>query len=400
MVRKELVILLSCVVKEWRGWFVVCAWLHWEEDRRLNVIKSGGSGSRIIEDITNPAIQEWTERMGDDEELVEENSVLLSSLYTIFCALLELSVDPYPEVAALAQTVSDYVMACLLESPFARLPGSSLVQPPSPAKSYGAPRSRVTSLHAPGSSPSTPPTPLSARRKPLQRSDTGGVPTGNNQQSAAAGAGAKFTSTLRRTTSLAGTLVSLAFPTTEESGRESPTPSQLRSSTGTVRSRHPSDVLSRPPSPNLSLFQYQSPIAVLESNDPSSSSHYSQSGPPPSPAPTTRSSYSEPPPPDFMAADCMDALIEEDWERLRARKRAGPRDQHNNQQHHSGHHGSYDGEPQSPASSYFSDGTASRVVGLGTGASMKNILPLKSKFYDWCCEYFTEPQMRVSHFRI
>ncbi|KZS92589.1 hypothetical protein SISNIDRAFT_486598 [Sistotremastrum niveocremeum HHB9708] len=392
MVRKELVILLSCVVKEWRGWFVVCAWLHWEEDRRLQALKSGGGGGRILEDITNPAILEWTERMGDDEELVEENSVLLSSLYTIFCALLELSVDPYPEVAALAQTVSDYVMACLLESPFARLPGSSLAQPPSPVKtSYGAPRSRVSSMHAPGSGASAPPTPLSARRRPLQRSDTGGAP-GNTDQSATAGAGARFTSTLRRTTSLAGTLVSLAFPTTEESGRESPTPSQSRLGTGAVRSRHPSDVLSRPPSPNLSLFEYQSPISISERD--TSYSPYSHPGSSPSPAPTSKSSYSEPPPQDFMAADCMDALIEEDWERLRARKRAGPRDQHNNHQQHPGHHGGYEGDPQSPASSYFSEGTISRTVGLGTGASMRNILPLKSKFYDWCCEYFTEPQMR------
>jgi hypothetical protein len=26
---------------------------------------------------------------------------------------------------------------------------------------------------------------------------------------------------------------------------------------------------------------------------------------------------------------------------------------------------------------------------------MADVLPLKSTFFDWCSEYFTEPQMRV-----
>jgi regulator-associated protein of mTOR len=35
-------------------------------------------------------------------------------------------------------------------------------------------------------------------------------------------------------------------------------------------------------------------------------------------------------------------------------------------------------------------------LGLDAGASLLQILPLKSKLYDWALEYYKEPQMRVS----
>ena len=40
--------------------------------------------------------------------------------------LLDLSVDPYQEVATNAQTIVDYITALLLESPFSRLDSASL----------------------------------------------------------------------------------------------------------------------------------------------------------------------------------------------------------------------------------------------------------------------------------
>ena len=52
----------------------------------------------------------------------------------------------------------------------------------------------------------------------------------------------------------------------------------------------------------------------------------------------------------------------------------------------------------SPSGSTFSvdSSTSSIILGLGTGVGIRDVLPLKSRFYDWCCEYFKEPQMRVS----
>ena len=43
MCRKELLMVISCLVKEWRGYFVICAWLYWEEDRKW---RSGTTGSQ------------------------------------------------------------------------------------------------------------------------------------------------------------------------------------------------------------------------------------------------------------------------------------------------------------------------------------------------------------------
>jgi len=73
------------------------------------------------DDLTGQAVVEWLDNFGDDDAAREENRVLLSSFFTIFVVLLELSVDPYPEVATNAQTIVDYVIALLLESPFTRL---------------------------------------------------------------------------------------------------------------------------------------------------------------------------------------------------------------------------------------------------------------------------------------
>lgn len=52
----------------------------------------------------------------------------------------------------------------------------------------------------------------------------------------------------------------------------------------------------------------------------------------------------------------------------------------------------------SPSESSFSEDSngSSVMLGLGTGSGVRDMLPLKSHFFDWCCEYFKEPQMRVS----
>jgi regulator-associated protein of mTOR len=83
----------------------------------------------------------------------------------------------------------------------------------------------------------------------------------------------------------------------------------------------------------------------------------------------------------------MEALMEEDMERLRARRRAG---QNPRRHMHAG------GGVPSPSNSTFSvdSNNSSVILGLGTGLGIRDVLPLKSTFFDWCCEYFKEPQMR------
>lgn len=82
--------------------------------------------------------------------------------------------------------------------------------------------------------------------------------------------------------------------------------------------------------------------------------------------------------------------MEEDMERLRARRKAAL---HARRHHPHGVPGSL----PSPSNSTFSmdSNTSSVILGLGTGVGLRDVLPLKSTFFDWCCEYFTEPQMRV-----
>ena len=368
MVRKELLVLLSCLVKEWRGYFVVCAWLYWEGDRKWR------SGSIILphndEHVTDQAVSEWLDGFGDDDSAREENRVLLSSFFTIFVVLLEFSIDPYQEVATNAQTVVDYIMALLLESPFTRLDCTTLGIPPTlPADQKplhpGSTLSRAPSVHGSPLLGVAPPSPNLSR--------PGIVRTDSVSSTITSG----VSNTLKRTSSFANALKSLAggiaFPPTED-GR-------LAHSPGATHSRTELLDMSRPPSPNLNVAQYTSP--------------YSRP-----PTPQTLPDRQSPPVPasrelpqhtmDFLPSDVMEALMEEDMERLRARRRTGT-----HPRRHGGVPGS--GSMPSPSGSTFSTDSngSSIILGLGTGVGIRDALPLRSTFFDWCCEYFTEPQMRV-----
>ena len=368
MVRKELLVLISCLVKEWRGHFAVCAWVYWEEDRRWRL----GATEFRDEDVTSQAISEWLDSFGD-EEVREENRVILSSFFTIFSVVLELSVDPYHEVATNSQTIVDYIMALLLESPFTRLESSSLHQLPPPQRAPAGARSRRSSITSSPTSTTRPSSP-NVPRPAVARSDT---------MTSTISSG--MSNTLKRTSSFANALKTLAggiaFPSIED-GRSSP-----------HRVSHPSASLihsfekqgvSRPPSPNLNFAQYAPPYSRPSSPPVLTSSKSAPVSPTPSARNSTedRSHVST----DFLPSDVMEALMEEDLERLRARRRAG--------------HGTRgrNAVPHSPADSTFSSDSAgsSVILGLGTGAGIRDILPLKSRFFDWCCEYFKEPQMRVS----
>ncbi|KAJ7699184.1 raptor N-terminal caspase like domain-containing protein [Mycena metata] len=368
MCRKEIIVVLSCLVKEYRGFFVVCAWLYWEEDRRWK--KQGAHPHHPIEDdsggLTNQAVQDWLDRFDLDEQ--PEQRVYLSSFFTMFVILLDLSVDPYQEVAINAQTVLDYIMALLLESPFTRLESSSLHVPPmTPEPTRTRVGSQASTLSASPSFVALPP-PSPSLRPGLSRTDTMTSTISNG-----------VTNTIRRTSSFANALKSLAngiaFPASEE-----PHAHQPPSDTTTLR---PDSEISRPPSPNLNLARYASPYSDLFAPDQLGNNYHGSRTAPPSPRP-----YFDAPQPaaDFMAWNVIEALVEEDMERLRARRRSGtnPRRGH--------HHG---GSAPSPSSSMSSmDSNNSVILGLGTGVGMADVLPLKSTFFDWCSEYFTEPQMR------
>ncbi|KAB5592445.1 WD repeat protein mip1 [Ceratobasidium theobromae] len=384
MVRKELVVLLSCLVNEWRGWFVVAAWVYWEDHGGLNPLTSPTvREQRAAEGALRAAHaqREWTDRSASDARRKEELRVVLTSFFTIYCTLLELSVDPYPEVATLAQTVVDYIMALLLESPFAKLSTSDFPKT--------IPSRQIHYPHQ---------------------------PKGVDNEKIVGGQIGRMTNTLRRTTSFAATLRNIAtgyaFPALESPGTG---PSSEPDSAGGKLT-----VSKEIPKPHLTSVQYISPYPPSSSSTATPGLEKSGSKTePPTPAPSspgtpymTRSSKSlsgsptkeHGPLPKFTtdprvysghghghnygpsAADIIDALVEEDMDRLRARKH----------RHHSTHPSGM--HPPPPMSS---DGTESSITGSGlsglcTGESLANILPLKSKYFDWSCEYFLEPQMRQS----
>lgn len=392
MCRKELLVVISCLVKEWRGYFVVCAWLYWEEDRRWRAGATGHSSKAYIhdDDVTNQAVTEWLDSFGDDEMLREENRVLLSSFFTIFVVLLDLSVDPYVEVATMAQTIVDYIVALLLESPFTKLESSTLDKPPTAPNEkrtgsspyLGSERTRSLSSGAPTTAVIAPPSP-NPDRPSLARTDTLGNP---------------LSSTLKRTSSFANAtssfIKSFAFPSTSSDENRSSSAPPL---SGSTSFQEPID-LTKPPPPNLNFAKYESPYPDPESseNSPSPSSHLRERERFSANAANSPHSSQEVPhyTHDFQPYHVMEALMEEDMERLRARRRTGlyPRNRHQSQ----GHGGS--GSMPSPSNSTFSrdSGDSSVILGLGTGAGIRDVLPLRSTFFDWCCEYFKEPQMRVS----
>ena len=358
MCRKELLMVISCLVKEWRGYFVVCAWLYWEEDRKW---RSGTMGTHHPlsssyfhdDDVTIQAVAEWLEGFGEDDLLREENRVLLSSFFTIFVVLLDLSVDPYQEVATNAQTIVDYITALLLESPFSRLESASLNYPPAmPLDRRGSPQLNGPSPHS---------VVEKELERPLSRNDTV--------------TSLSITNTVKRPASFANALKllgNIGFSMSED-GHSSPS---LGSALPPARIMD----LSRPPSPNMNIAQYASPYAHPQGD--STPAEKTNSSPP-------RQSQESSSNKDYMACDVMDALMEEDMERLRARRRTGS---------HPRRHHVVGGSLSSPSNSTFSmDSTNSSVIlGLGTGVGIRDVLPLKSSFFDWCAEYFKDPQMRVS----
>ncbi len=345
MCRKELLVLISCLVKEWRGYFVVCAWLYWEEDRRW---RSGYDTEQ--EDLATEAIQEWEESLPGDNQQVTESKIILKSIFTIFLVLLDLSIDPYPEVAAHAQTIVDYVMALLLESPFSKLSCTTLKQAPELPNESNAPieppaaRQRTQSTQ----SVNLPPSPNKLARPAFSRADTMTSMTNT------------VSNTLRRTSSFANALKSLAggvaFPSADDGLSLFSSPSKAEFSEPL-----------RPPSPNLNVVKYVSPyyrsaVPYTNGNAPQADQNIPQ--------------------PIFFPAHVMEALMEEDMERLSARHRR--------------HRRNGNSVPSPSRSTFSTDSTGSYLAGLGTGNNMKDVLPLKSSYFDWCTEYFTEPQMRVS----
>lgn len=437
LVRKELLVLLSALVVEWRGWFVIAAWLYWEwdkanrgQDKGKSPLEEGAEREgfqHVISDWIQAASAADPRARADPVAIQEENRVLLSSFFTILAALFDLSVDPYPEVANMARMIIDYIMALLVESAFARLPSSTLVEFPKrtaeeehPAISRAlnnrspttTPRSRVPSLQMSSLSPALVADLQSAmpyRRGSLHRSDSY-----TSSATAASSPAPQTAQAIKRTASLAASLKTLALPASSE-----PTSPH---STGSLS--HLTDhLLGSPPAPepHVVVIDYVPPWNVKAASTPlptpsprdrngSDKGLWSQRQPSKS-SPTNGiklspswSSLSTPRPPfapstlvfpkkspatngnghgshhhghghhahieDFTAFDVICALVDEDLSRQKTRY-----EQYMERSHR---------PPSEPSH-----------LALGTIDTMVDLLPFRSTLFDSCAEYYSEPQMKV-----
>ena len=347
MVRKELLILLSCMVVEWRGNFIVAAWLYWKEEQfRLS---RDSSWCRSPLDL---ALNAYFETWKDDDEYCEESRLMLSSFYTVFIFIVELTTDPYPEVAAYAQTIMDYIMALLLESPFRFINGTNMNKKPPLQSQSQAANSRLKTIF-------------------LTQNSFSSVPTTPSDSTSSAGG-----NILRRTASFANSLRSIAgsyaFPSLVPDEDDSNC-SKTSSSKLMLGSHVPA-----PPSPNFQYAGYTAPYECAD--DLQKPVHFLSHDLPQNNGEEL----------DYEVHEVFSALFEEDMERLRARKKK------DNQERYYQEHAKEADNQRVRARDARQRAQSKRVMlSPGTGYGLPQVLPLKSRFYDWCCEYFKETQMRV-----
>lgn len=407
IVRKELIVILSCVVREWRGWFVAAAWTYYEmEERRarreLGIVDDNTSVDG--DDLVDRAMVEWgnrnKERFEDPvlaHEEHEENKAILSIFKLMLETLLELSVDPHPEVASLACTVTDYLTALLMDSAFTRASGSSLKMSVCQARLQRL--GSQTELALPTlTSPGLDPHPQSRPDETQQQQEP---PTSakSESRSKSKSSTSKMASTLKRSSSVANALKGLAFITgyssdkpaepkdQPENDKQEPAPKLTRSETS-------SSLHSQPYIPPY-------PMARTETETSIGSSHKSSDKVPRSASMASmvhsqmKSEFSftslngshgpnsinesGPKPRKFTAGQVVQALTDEDMERLSIRRSARSQA------------GTIDGK-------YANEGRPqSNDLGLGMVAKevKDDVLPLRSDFYDYSMQYFKEPQMRI-----
>jgi regulator-associated protein of mTOR len=312
----------------------------------------------------------------------------------------------------MATTIVDYIIAMLLESPFANIQKSTVRAHPlvsnQPLQQQRervrkASTSSVLSRQSSASNLSSTAPPASSRPA-AQRSDSANQVLTRSS----------LTETLKRTSSFANTIKSLASYANLGHAAQPETvpipPSPAGSSVGDGER-----INSRPPSPafNLSTYipphsQYLSP--EVESSEPASSraspspssstvssirsfSLYSLR--PASPGPNTNGKAHDQQPSDplsnaFSPGDIVCALIAHDLLQFHQRKTRG--------------------ESNAPSRSRGRDSqrralygqidlrkldAVQAIVTIDPASGLADILPLKSRFYDWCLEYYKEAQMRV-----
>ncbi|PWN45760.1 hypothetical protein IE81DRAFT_285316 [Ceraceosorus guamensis] len=479
MVRKELVISLSALVREYQGFFVLSAFLYYEREERRNSRKASArhsthflkspysdSASSLPDSAKTEAeedeavLRRVVDKLPPQYALHESDIENIPSYSTVFTALLELSADAYPEVASLACTVLDYVVALMRESGVGRAAENTTLRfGPAPSETTQRLKTPQASGTAEGYFSYTP-------RKAAD--DVGHLSFGASSSASSAlqslghaslnGLSRSHRPHARRTPSLAQTVKAIATlgysrpssptgsPEEEPSGARTPG----QNSAWGASSGAPSPVHTpRVPAPNFNVARYVSPyssarrvatpttpetprspgtphlsastsalaalahrtssaesLAAIARAQARRSGTITPGGGANSPLAErlsgagtneARARVYQPPSEQEEArvASALAALIAADLQRFHDREHLGPElaaaaaNSAGNTPMHSPsipRHG-HDGPPSEHSSASSSPGGAH----LG---GLREVLPLKSRLFAWCSEYYTEPQMK------
>jgi len=349
-------------------------------------------------------MQEWENSIrSNDLGARQQHKTYLSQVFMLLTSLYELALDPHVEVAIMATTIVDYIVAMLLESPFGKIQKSTVRAYPlsqqqrerarkistSGALSRQSSASNLSSMVVPASS-----------RPVAQRSDSASQVSTRSS----------LTETLKRTSSFASTIKSLASYANLGHAAQPETasipPSPAGSSVGDGER-----INSRPPSPAFNLTTYippysQYPSIEIESSEPTSSRASSSPASsirslslhslrPASPGPNTNGKVyaqqtTSPLSIAFSPGDIVCALIAQDLLQFHQRKIRG---EHGTPSRSRGR------DSQRRALCDQIDLRKMEIVqaafNLDLASGLADVLPLKSRFYDWCLEYYKEAQMRV-----
>lgn len=356
LVRKELVVLISCVVREWRGWMVCAAWVYYEQEAMLAAMDKDGKSP---DDLVTPALEAWVknnEPASENDPQYDPRHVLtlLGSFKALFEALLDFSVDPSTEVALMASTVVDYVVALLLDSSFTRVKGSSAQKLLVSTRKRPILSARQTTAIFPDQAKAS--------------NNSNGLPPKLSRTDPAVSS-----PSLKRNSSVANALRSLASMTglyPAESPEATPPPPDPKTDTlsaspaQSYRSPYPDATHERvvPSDSNSSMSSFSAMNASIRAHTARSLSSALEQTP-------------------VDPASVLEALTEEDMDRLRVRRNKGT-------------------QAGGDADGRFGNNGLARPEELGLGMVAKevkdDVLPLKSGFFDWAIEYFREPQMKVS----
>lgn len=131
LVRKELVIALSALVHHYHGFFVLAAYMHFVREAAAS--PSHPTLPRLSADVAARVEQE-EQLLASVARLVVQRGEKLETtdlanvpaFITVFVVLLDLSTDAHAEVASMASTVVDHIVASLIEAGALSAQGSAL----------------------------------------------------------------------------------------------------------------------------------------------------------------------------------------------------------------------------------------------------------------------------------